>query len=89
MWPTAQTSEWLAAGLGDFGPDVVVYGAPHPLARLGPRLRAETGIPYVVMVHGAEFLLPNAIPGARRFVVDPIRTADGVFAVSDFTRRAV
>ncbi len=89
MWPTPPVREWVLAGIEEFSPDIVVYGAPHPLAQLGPRIAKTTGLPYAVMTHGAEFLVPNRVPVVRRSLLLPLIEADVVFAVSDFTRRIV
>jgi phosphatidylinositol alpha-1,6-mannosyltransferase len=89
MWPTPDIRRWVLDEIERFTPDIVVYGAPHPLALLGPRIAQTTGVPYAVMTHGAEFLVPDRIPVIRQAVLDPIVRADVVFAVSDFTRRRV
>jgi phosphatidylinositol alpha-1,6-mannosyltransferase len=85
MWPTRRTRRWVRSHIDDFRPDVVFFGAPHPLAFMGPRLRRDTGIPYGVLCHGAEVTLPAAFPITRQLVRWPLRRADVVFAVSAFT----
>lgn len=85
MWPTRSVRRWVAAQVDDFEPDVVLFGAPYPLARLGPGLRAATGVPYAVLCHGAEITLPAAFPGSRQLLAGPLRKADALFAVSRFT----
>jgi phosphatidylinositol alpha-1,6-mannosyltransferase len=85
MWPTRRVRHWVEGQVGAFGPDVILFGAPHPLAMLGPGLRASTGVPYGVICHGAEVTIPAAIPGARQLVRRPLRRADVVFGVSHFT----
>lgn len=85
MWPTRRVRRWMAGQIEDFAPDVIVFGAPYPLAHLGPRLRRETGVPYAVMTHGAEVNFPAAVPGLRTLVGWPLRRADVVFSVSRFT----
>ena len=89
MLPTARTYRWLTGHIGDFGPDVVVFGAPHPLAQLGPRLSKAFGIPYVVIAHGAEVTLPGAAPGLRQVLGWTFRQASLVLTVSAFTARKV
>lgn len=85
MWPNGRVRAWVRAHVDDFSPEVVLFGAPHPLAQMGPRLRAETGVPYVVMTHGAEVTVPGALPGLRQIVARTLRSADHVFAVSRYT----
>lgn len=84
MWPTRRTRRWIAAEIAEFRPDVVLFGAPHPLAHAGPALRRETGVPYAVMGYGAEVTLPAAVPGLRRLVRYPLRRADFLFGLSEF-----
>jgi phosphatidylinositol alpha-1,6-mannosyltransferase len=85
MWPTARVHGLVREEIDRHRPDVVLFGAPHPLAHMGPSLRRETGVPYAVLCHGAEVSLPAAIPGLRSLVRYPLRHADVVFAVSRYT----
>ena len=89
MWPTPRVRRWIESQVADFEPDVILFGAPHPLAFLGPRLRRDTGVPYAVLCHGAEVFLPGAFPITRQLVRWPLRRADVVFAVSQFTKGKV
>ena len=89
MWPTARIRRWVAGHIAEFSPDVVLYGAPHPLAHLGPRLRRETGVPYAVLCHGAEVVVPAAFPISRQLVRYPLRRADAVFTTSAYTSNRV
>lgn len=85
MWPTRPIRRWVESQIADFGPDVLLFGAPHPLAHLGPGLRRRTGIPYAVLAHGAEITIPAAFPVTRQLIRYPLKRADAVFAVSRFT----
>jgi phosphatidylinositol alpha-1,6-mannosyltransferase len=89
MWPTRRTRAWVRSHVDDFSPDVIFFGAPHPLAFMGPRLREDTGVPFGVLCHGAEVTLPAAFPITRQLVRWPLRRADVVFAVSAFTSAKV
>lgn len=89
MWPTPQVAAWVQERAADFGPDVILFGAPHPLPFLGPALRERFGVPYGVLSHGAEVTLPAVAPGARQAVAKALRDADVRFAVSRFTARRV
>jgi phosphatidylinositol alpha-1,6-mannosyltransferase len=64
--------------------DRVLFGTPWPLALMGPKLRAA-GLSYGVIVHGAELLVPAAIPIVRRRLASALAGADIVVAVSEFT----
>ncbi|OFW65623.1 MAG: hypothetical protein A2Z12_02320 [Actinobacteria bacterium RBG_16_68_21] len=85
MWPTGRIGRWVRSEIEDFAPDIVLFGAPHPLAHLGPSLRRATGVPYGVLCHGAEVILPAAVPGLRSMIRYPLRHADVLFAVSHYT----
>ena len=85
MWPTRGTARWVEAEARAFAPDIVLFGAPHPLPLLGPRLRSRLGVPYGVLSHGAEVTLAAAIPGIRSAVRRGLREADVLFAVSRYT----
>jgi phosphatidylinositol alpha-1,6-mannosyltransferase len=62
----------------------VRFGTPWPLVLAGPRL-ARAGLSYASIVHGAELTVPGALPGVRRALVEALRGADGLYAVSEFT----
>ena len=87
MLPTPRTYRRLAGHIRDFEPEAVVFGAPHPLAQLGPRITRAFGLPYAVIAHGAEVTLPAAVPLLRQTLGWTFRRAALVFAVSDYTAR--
>lgn len=85
MWPTPRLTDWIIETATEFGPDAVLFGAPHPLPVLGPRLRTELGAPYGVLAHGAEVTMPAAAPGTRQAVAKILRDADVRYGVSEYT----
>jgi phosphatidylinositol alpha-1,6-mannosyltransferase len=89
MWPTSETLRWIVEQGASFLPDVVLFGAPHPLPLLGARLREALGVPVGVLCHGAEVTLPAAFPGSRQVLGWNLRSADVRFAVSRYTRGKV
>ncbi len=89
MWPTPSVAEWVASEARAFGAQAVLFGAPYPLARLGPTLRERLGLPYGVLCHGAEVTIPAVLPVTRQLLAGPLRAADVRFAVSRFTARRV
>lgn len=89
LWPTAGVRSWIVEEARRFAADAVLFGAPYPLASLGPRVRSELGVPYGVIAHGAEVAMPAAAPGLRQLVAGPLRTADVRFAVSEYTARTL
>lgn len=66
------------------GTDRILFGTPWPLALLGPRL-ARAGLRYAAIVHGAELLVPAAVPGVRRALARALAGAELLLPVSDFT----
>jgi phosphatidylinositol alpha-1,6-mannosyltransferase len=85
LWPTPAVGNWVVERAAAFHPEVVLFGAPHPLPVLGPRLRDALGVPFGVLAHGAEVTLPAAAPGARQRVAKILRDADVRFGVSRYT----
>lgn len=68
--------------------DRVLFGTPWPLALMAPRLR-DAGLSYGVIVHGAELLVPAAVPFVRGRLAAALAGADLIVAVSGFTARKV
>lgn len=66
----------------------VLFGTPWPLSLLGPRL-ASAGLRYAVIVHGAELLVPSAIPGLRGRLARALSGADLLLPVSHFTAKTL
>ncbi|MEZ5176308.1 MAG: glycosyltransferase family 4 protein [Acidimicrobiia bacterium] len=89
MLPTRSTRALVAGTIREFEPDAVLFGAPHPLAALGPSLRDEFNLPFGVLAHGAEVTIPSAIPGCRQWLGRVLRAADVCFAVSRYTAERV
>ncbi len=77
--------EATVAACQRFETDKVLFGTPWPLSLLGPRLK-ERGLRYAVMVHGAELLVPGAVPVLRSRLVTALRGADLLLTVSEFTQ---
>lgn len=89
MLPTKQTARWIAGEADDLAADAVLFGAPHPLPAVIPRLRQTFSGPIAVMTHGAEVTIPAAIPIARQWLTRTLRRADVLFAVSRYTASKV
>ncbi len=89
MLPTSATRTAIVGAAEMFRPDAILFGAAHPLAFLGKRLRDDLGVPFGVLSHGAEVTLPAALPGVRQLLGRSLRSADVRFAVSRFTARRV
>ncbi len=89
MWPSPRTRRWIGGRIEAHRPQLLVFGAPHPLAQLGPSLGRMFRIPYVVIAHGAEVRLPASIPVARGLLSRTLRRAGLVLTVSRYTARQV
>jgi phosphatidyl-myo-inositol dimannoside synthase len=82
--PRPAIARAIIAAAQNEGTDKILFGTPWPLALLGPRLR-RAGLRYAVIVHGAELLVPGAIPLLRSRLARALGGADLVLAVSNFT----
>jgi phosphatidylinositol alpha-1,6-mannosyltransferase len=89
MWPTSVVASWIEAEAAEFEPDVLLFGAPHPLPQLARRLRSSLGVPVGVMCHGAEITVPAVVPGVRGALATTLAAADVRFAVSHYTKGRV
>ncbi|KAA3639121.1 MAG: glycosyltransferase family 1 protein [Armatimonadetes bacterium] len=85
MLPTKRTRQLVVDAVHDFGPDAILFGAPHPLTSLGPSLRDEFDIPFGVVNYGAEVTLPAAVPGIKQWLGKTLAAADVNFAISRYT----
>ena len=66
LWPTPEIGRRVRSAVGEFGAEVVLFGAVYPLALLGPGL-AGSGTPYLAAAHGFEYWLSIA-PGTHALV---------------------
>lgn len=85
MWPTRSLARWVVDTARPFRPEAILFGAPHPLPWMAPRLRAVLQAPVGVIAHGAEITIPAAVPAVRSLLQSTMNRADVVFAVSDYT----
>ncbi len=85
MWPSRFLSQWIVDTATTFQPDAILFGAPHPLPWMAPRLRTALHAPVGVIAHGAEVTIPAAVPALRSLLQSTMNRADVVFAVSDYT----
>jgi phosphatidyl-myo-inositol dimannoside synthase len=66
LWPTRDIGRRVRSAIGEFGAEVVLFGAIYPLALLGPGL-AGSGTPFLAAAHGFEYWLSIA-PGTHALV---------------------
>jgi phosphatidylinositol alpha-1,6-mannosyltransferase len=69
FFPTPQAQRAVAECVRAHGIDLVLLDPALPLGLLGPRL----GIPYGVILHGAEITVPGRLPGARAALARVLR----------------
>ena len=61
LLPTPEIVRWIRGQALAAGADLVVLDPTLPVGLVGPRL----GMPYAVIVHGAELTVPARLPGGR------------------------
>lgn len=83
LWPSRRVARVAVAVAERLGTDRILFGTPWPL--LFAAARFPSRIRYAVIVHGAELLVPAAVPVLRRRLAGTLAGADVIFAVSDFT----
>lgn len=62
------------------GAKLVVLDPALPLGLIGP----ELGIPYAVVLHGAEVTVPGRVPGAAQLLARVLRAASGIVAAGHY-----
>ena len=66
------------------GTNRVLFGTPWPLVLNGPSL-TRAGLGYAVIVHGAEMVVPAAVPGVAHRLAAALAGAEALFVVSEYT----
>jgi phosphatidyl-myo-inositol dimannoside synthase len=84
LLPRPPTATAIAENAAALGTDRILFGTPWPLALLGPRLKRR-GFRYAVIVHGAEMLVPGAVPGVSGKLAGALAEAELLLPVSDYT----
>lgn len=84
LWPGRKALRAILGEAEAQGTDRVIFGTPWPLALLGPRLAAE-GLRYAVIVHGAELVVPAAVPVLRGRLARALASAELLLPVSGYT----
>ena len=87
LWPGHAVERAVIDEAARIGTDKVLFGTPWPLALLGPRLRSA-GLRYAAIIHGAELLVPGAVPLVRKKLARALSQADLLLPVSDYTSSA-
>ena len=82
--PSRRIARSIIENARHLGTDKILFGTPWPLVLLAPSLR-RAGLRYAVIVHGAELLVPAAIPIVRGRLAAALAGADLLLPVSEFT----
>ncbi len=82
--PGPRAARAIASAAAELGTDRVLFGTPWPQVLTAPRLR-RAGLRYAAIVHGAELLVPAAIPAVRGRLLRALAEADLLLPVSLFT----
>jgi len=80
LLPTPAVARRVRALAAECGASVVVLDPALPLGLIGPDL----GLPYVVVLHGAEVTVPGRLPGTRALLGRTLRAARGVIAAGRY-----
>ena len=80
LLPTPGIVRWIRSEAVAVGADLVVLDPALPLGLVGPRL----GMPYAVVVHGAELSVPARLPGARALLGPVLAGASLVVAAGGY-----
>ncbi len=83
LLPTRSVQREIEALAAEVGADVVVLDPALPLGWLGPSL-AKKGLPYAVVLHGAEITVPGRLPGSRHLLGTVLRHASRVIAAGPY-----
>ncbi len=88
LLPRPPTATAIAENAAALETDRILFGTPWPLALLGPRLKRR-GFRYAVIVHGAEMLVPGAVPAVSGKLAGALAGAELLLPVSDYTARKI
>ncbi|HUE08635.1 MAG TPA: glycosyltransferase family 4 protein [Acidimicrobiales bacterium] len=80
FFPSPQTRRDIEDCVRTHGIDLVLLDPALPLGLLGPRL----GVPYGVVLHGAEVTVPGRLPGARSALARVLRDASIVVSAGRY-----
>jgi phosphatidylinositol alpha-1,6-mannosyltransferase len=78
--PTPQLIHRIRATARRTGADLVVLDPVFPLGLIGPRL----GLPYAVLLHGAEVAVPGRLPATRQLVAHVLRHSSLVISAGGY-----
>jgi phosphatidylinositol alpha-1,6-mannosyltransferase len=78
--PTPGVARSIRQAAADVGASLVVLDPALPLGLVGPSL----GLPYAVVLHGAEVTVPARLPGSRELLARVLAGATGIVAAGRY-----
>lgn len=88
VWPTPRNLRVAESLAAEYGAELVQLGHPLPAGLLGPMLARRRGLPYLVMLGGAELTLPATWPVGGQLLRYVLGNARLLITVSDYTTAA-
>jgi phosphatidylinositol alpha-1,6-mannosyltransferase len=82
--PTPQVVRSIRQAAARIGADLVVLDPAFPLGLVGPRL----GLPYAVLLHGAEVAIPGRLPGSRGMVARVLKGSQLIISAGGYPATA-
>jgi phosphatidyl-myo-inositol dimannoside synthase len=79
-FPTPRALAQVRRCIAAYDIDLVLFDPALPLGLLGPRL----GVPYGVVLHGAEVTVPGRVPGARAALAHVLRGSSIVISAGSY-----
>jgi phosphatidylinositol alpha-1,6-mannosyltransferase len=80
FFPTPTAIGHVRRCIEEYDIDLVLFDPALPLGLLGPRI----GVPYGVILHGAEVTVPGRVPGARATLAHVLRGAAVVISAGSY-----
>jgi phosphatidyl-myo-inositol dimannoside synthase len=80
FFPTPNALRQVRRCVAEHGSDLVLLDPALPLGLLGPHL----GVPYGVILHGAEVTVPGRVPGARAALARVLRGSSVVISAGSY-----
>ena len=88
VWPGPSNLRLAMRLAREHEAELVLLGHPLPAGLLGPQLKRRQGLPYAILLGGAEVTFPAVWPIAGQLMRYVMRNASLLMAVSDYTANA-
>ena len=85
LWPLPALRRLAGELIERHGIELVQLGHPLPAGMVGPWLKHDLRVPYLVFLGGAEVTGPGAVPGGRELLRWVLGAASMLVTVSEFT----